>query len=391
MKNLKKSYLLTGLLVIVVALIYCGKSYWRESQFSSTTTNQLGLPKMQYPLDNPPTKEKIALGRKLFMDRRLSHNNTMSCAMCHVPEQGFTVNEIATAVGIEGRSSRRNAPTLLNVGYLNVLFHDGREFSLENQVLGPMLAFNEMGNPSIGQVIEKIRILDDYKGLFKAAFGADVSLDGITKAIATYERSLVAGNSTFDQWKYSKDKKALNPIEMKGFNIFMNKGSCVSCHRINEKEAIFTDQLFHNTGIGWLRNNKIVNKIVEKNTFTVRLAPGVEVEVAQDQLDSATEKPQNDVGRFEITEDPKDRWAYKTPTLRNIALTAPYMHDGSLATLEDVVDFYNKGGEDNPLKDTMLKPLGLSETEKYALVAFLKALTSYNIKQLEIEARAAAS
>jgi cytochrome c peroxidase len=391
MKALKKNYLFAGLLVILFLFIYYVGGGWWESKFSNTNTEQLGLPKMQYPSDNQPSKQKIVLGRKLFMDRRLSHNNTISCAMCHVPEQGFTVNEIATAVGIEGRTHRRNSPTIFNVGYLGALFHDGRESSLENQAIGPFLAFNEMGNPSIGHIIEKIKTLDDYNGMFEEAFGAEVSLDRVTKAIATYERSLVAGNSKFDRWNYGKDKKALNQIEINGFNIFMNKGRCVSCHSINEKDAIFTDQLFHNTGIGWSRNNRVVNNLYEKNTFTVRLAPGVEVQVANDQVDSAAEKPQNDVGRFEITEDPKDSWAYLTPTLRNVTLTAPYMHDGSLSTLEDVVDFYNKGGEDNPLKDAILKPLGLNEVEKHALVAFLKTLTGSNVKQLEVDARSATS
>lgn len=388
---LKKSYLFSGLLVVLLMFIYFGGDGWWEREFNNTHTEQLGLPKMQYPADNPSSKEKVVLGRKLFMDRRLSPNNTISCAMCHVPEQGFTVNEIATAVGIEGRTHRRSAPTILNVGYLGVMFHDGRENSLENQVIGPFLASNEMGNPSIGFVIEKIRALEDYKGMFEAVFGGEVNLDRVTKAIATYERSLVAGNSRFDQWYYGKNKNALNQIEINGFNIFMNKGRCVACHTINAKDAIFTDQLFHNTGIGWSRNNRVENKIYEKNTFTVRLAPGVEVQVAHDQVDSAAEKPQNDVGRFEITEDPKDSWAYLTPGLRNVTLTAPYMHNGSLSTLEDVVDFYNKGGEDNPLKDLILKPLGLNEAEKQSLVAFLKTLTGSNIKQLEVDARAAAS
>lgn len=349
----------------------------------------LGLPVMHHPKSNPPTDKKIALGRKLFMDRRLSHNNTISCAMCHVPEQGFTSNELATAVGIEGRSHRRNSPTIFNVGYYQFLFHDGREVTLEDQVIGPMLAFNEMGNPSIGHVIEKIRNFDDYEGMFEEAFGGSVSLEKVTKAIAAYERSFTSGNSRFDQWRYRGDKQALTKQEVHGFEVFNGKGGCVACHTINDQVALFTDQRFHNTGIGWARNNRVMKQEYESDTFPVELAPGVVVQVKHDHLETSSEKPQNDVGRFEITEDPEDSWKYKTPSLRNLVVSAPYMHDGSLTTLEAVVAFYNKGGEENPKKDPLLKPLNLSKQEQNALVAFLKTLTGDNIEQLEQEARAA--
>lgn len=378
-------------IIVLVAAMYTGQE--RKYQLNMVEpvqqkhVEQLGLPDMVHPPDNLPTKEKIALGRKLFMDRRFSHNNTISCAMCHVPEQGFTVNELATAVGIEGRTNRRNAPTILNVGYLNRLFHDGREYTLENQVIGPIVAFNEMGNPSVGYVIEKIHTLPDYKGMFEAVFGGPANIERFSQAIGAYERTLVSGNSKFDQWYYAKNKNALNQTEINGFKIFTGKGNCIACHSITNEAALFTDQSFHNTGIGWARNNEVVNGVHESATFPVRLAPGVVVQVANNQVEKASEKPQNDVGRFEITEDPKDSWSYKTPSLRNVAITAPYMHDGSLRTLEEVVEFYNKGGEDNPYKDPLLKPLNLSADEMKALVSFMKALTGSNVKQLEQEAR----
>jgi cytochrome c peroxidase len=357
---------------------------------SVVTQNEvLGLPAMTHPKDNTPSAKKIALGRKLFMDRRLSHNNTISCGMCHVPEQGFTSNELATAVGIEGRSHRRNTPTIFNVGYYKFLFHDGRELTLEDQVIGPLLAFNEMGNPSIGHVIEKIRNLDDYAGLFEEVYGSEVTLERVSHAIAAYERTFISGNSRFDQWHYGGDSNALTKQEVQGFEIFNGKGGCVTCHTINEKTALFTDQSFHNTGIGWARNNKVIKKEYESDTFPVQLAPGVIVQVKYEQLETSSEKPENDVGRFEITEDPKDSWKYKTPSLRNLVVTAPYMHDGSLSTLEEVVSFYDKGGDDNPEKDSLLKPLDLSQDDQKALVAFLKTLTGDNIKLLEQEARAA--
>ncbi len=170
----------------------------------------LGLPALPVPADNPLTAEKVALGRRLFYDRRLSLNNTVSCAMCHIPEQGFTNNELATAVGIEGRTVRRNAPTIYNTAYHERLFHDGRETRLEQQIWGPLLARNEMGNPSIGSVVERIRETADYEGLFEAAFPErGLAMETIGMAFASYERTLVSGNSPFDRWYYVRDEAAL--------------------------------------------------------------------------------------------------------------------------------------------------------------------------------------
>jgi len=386
----KLSYLIiTILLAVLFILFYQGYHNSKPVKPILFSEQQLGLPVMSIPNDNQLSEKKVALGRKIFMDRRLSHNNTISCAMCHVPEQGFTSNELATAVGIEGRTGRRNSPTILNAGYIEKLFHDGRESSLENQVISPLTAFNEMGNPSIGYVIDKVRSLADYKNLFEDAFNGPVSLERFSQALAAYERTLVSGNSRFDQWYYGKNKNALNQNEIDGFKLFTGKAGCVSCHTLDSKAAVFTDQSFHNTGIGWSRNNAVNNKIFKEKKIKVRLAPGVEVVVDQNHFDDASEAPQNDVGRFEITEDPKDSWAYKTPSLRNVEITGPYMHDGSLLTLEDVIDFYNVGGEDNPYKDRLMRPLGLTSTEKESLVSFLKALTGSNVKQLEKDARSA--
>jgi cytochrome c peroxidase len=343
----------------------------------------LGLPPMVVPEDNPLTAQKVSLGRKLFFDRRLSPNGTMSCAMCHVPEQGFTAHELATPVGIEGRSVRRNAPTVLNAGWLKRLFHDGREISLENQVWGPLLAANEMGNPSIGYVIERIRSLADYAGLFEAAFeGKGVSAERIGAALASYERTLAAGGSRFDRWRYGASTTALDPRERLGFEIFAGKGRCTACHLVGEKSALFTDDGFHNTGVGWRRSFGSAEKT------RVELAPGRYAELDRRTLESFSEAPAKDVGRYEITLDPKDRWAYRTPSLRNVALTAPYMHDGSLPSLEAVVEFYDRGGIDNPEKSPLVAPLGLSAEERAALVAFLKTLSGSGIEALVAEARA---
>lgn len=343
----------------------------------------LGLPSMYVPQNNPLTQEKIDLGRQLFIDRRLSHNNTMSCAMCHVPEQGFTSHELGTAIGLQGRTTQRNTPTTFNVGYHRSLFHDGREPHLEDQVWGPLLAKNEMDMPSIGYVVEKVRLLPEYKDLFEAAFGGPATAERIGFALASYQRTLVSGNSRFDRWYYGGDKKALNTLEQRGFDVFRDKGRCITCHTVGEKHALFTDHKFYNTGIGWERT-----MFPERASYRVQLAPGVFINLKSELLQSF-EKPLPDVGRYEVTLNPKDSWAYRTPMLRNVELTAPYMHEGSLSTLEEVVDFYDKGGIDNPEKTPLLVPLKLTAAEKSALVAFMKTLTGDNTAALVLDARKA--
>ena len=371
------SVVLAGLALAAGTRIYAG-----DLPATPRTDAWLGLPAMAVPADNPVTPAKVALGRKLFLDRRLSPNGTMSCAMCHVPEQGFTANELATSVGIEGRSGRRNAPTVLNVAWQKRLFHDGREVSLEDQVWGPLLAANEMGNPSIGYVIERIAGLEDYRGLFEVAFdGRGPSATRVGDALASYQRTLVAGGSRFDRWRFGGDAVALNDIEKAGFALFMGKGRCAACHRIGEREALFTDHGFHNTGIGWRRTFGIPERT------RVEIAPGVHAELDRRTVESFSEPPTKDVGRYEITLDPRERWAYKTPSLRNVALTAPYMHDGSLQSLEAVVEFYDRGGIDNPEKSALIAPLGLTVPERAALVAFLRTLTGSTVATLAADAR----
>ena len=344
----------------------------------------LGLPALPVPKNNQPTAAKIHLGRKLFYDRRLSLNNTQSCAMCHVPEQGFTNNEMATAVGIEGRSVRRNTPSLYNSGYAQLLFHDGRENSLEQQVWGPLLAHNEMANPSIGYVIDKLKHYPDYRGLFEQAFGKPAGMETIGMALASYQRALNSGNSAFDRWYYRKQSKALDAKAQRGYQLFIGKAACVACHHINKQNALFTDQQLHNTGIGYGEAMQ-----ASDHNQTVQLAPQVFTELSKQTLDSVSEKPSNDLGRYEISQNPADRWKYKTPSLRNIALTAPYMHNGSLRSLKDVVAFYNQGGIANDNLDNLIKPLNLNSEESDALVAFLQALTGDNINELVGDAIAA--
>jgi len=344
----------------------------------------LGLGAVPVPVDNPSSKAKISLGRQLFYDRRLSLNNTFSCAMCHIPEQGLTNNEMATAVGIEGRTVRRNSPTLYNIAYAKTLFHDSRENNLEQQVWGPLLAHNEMGNPSIGVVVDKIKSIADYNRQFTRIFGKGPGMETIGMAIASYERSLNSANSAFDRWYFGHDKSALNAQEQRGFKLFTGKANCASCHSIAKNHALFTDHDNHNTGIGY---REAMSK--PSDTQPLQVAPGVYLNVASSLIAKVSAAKTNDLGRYEITQDPQDRWKYKTPTLRNISLTAPYMHNGSLTTLREVVEFYNRGGVTNENLDPLIKPLQLTEAEVDDLVAFLPTLTGDNVQELVADAFAA--
>ena len=342
----------------------------------------LGLPPIPVPPGNPVTIEKVELGRLLFFDRRLSHNDTFSCAMCHVPEQGFSSNELATAVGIEGRTVRRNAPTIYNVAYLERLFHDGRETTLEQQIWGPLLAHNEMGNPSVGQVIEQVGSIANYRERFARAFdGRPPSMETLGLALASYQRLLVSANSPFDRWYFGKDEQALSDEQKAGFALFTGKAGCSACHLVNSEWALFTDNRMHNTGVGYRRS-----MAKPPATSRVQIAPGEYIEVRSDVVAEASEPVPNDLGLYEITENPDDRWKYRTPSLRNIALTAPYMHDGSLSTLESVIDFYDGGGVENDLRDPLLRPLGLSGEEAQQLASFLRALTGDNVDALVADA-----
>ncbi|WP_245969754.1 cytochrome-c peroxidase [Thiocapsa rosea] len=337
-------------------------------------TPPLGLPPVPEPADNPLTAQKIALGRKLFFDRRLSLNGTQSCAICHIPEQGFTSNELATAVGLEGRDVGRNTPTLYNVAYRRVLFHDGRERTLEHQAWQPMINPLEMANPSIGHVLARLRDLPDYAGLFELALdGRPATMDGVGMALASYQRTLVSADSPFDRWYFGGDADALSKSAQRGFALFTGDAGCHACHIVGEDHALFTDDGLHNTGTGYARDMAPTHASAPR---PVTLAPGVFGTLSPAALASVSRPGRShDLGRYHITGDPADRWRFRTPSLRNVTLTAPYMHDGSLRTLAEVVDFYDRGGEPNPLQDPRLRPLGLTPEARSDLVAFLESLT----------------
>jgi cytochrome c peroxidase len=340
----------------------------------------LGLPAVPVPAANPPSAASIALGRKMFFDRRLSFNGTLSCAMCHIPEQGFTQYELKTPVGIEGRFVKRNAPSLYNVAYRRHLFHDGRESSLENQVWQPLLRENEMANPSIGFVLDTLRAAEDYSGLFEAAFGRGPGMETVGMALASYERALLSANSDFDRWYFKGEADAMDAAAQRGFELFRGKG-CSSCHTLAEDHALFSSDKFYDTGIGWAR----AMLASPDQGRAVRLAPGVAVVPAV----SFASPNSNDVGRYEATGRPEDRWLYRTPSLRNVALTAPYMHDGSFPDLPSVLAYYNGGAQPHAGLDPRLQPMNLDGGQLADLQRFLESLTGNNIELLRADGRAA--
>lgn len=336
----------------------------------------LGLPPLPESVQ-PLHPEAVALGRDLFFDRRLSVNGTLSCGMCHIPEQGFTQNELRTPIGLEGRTVRRNAPTLYNVAYRSTLFHDGREGTLEAQIWAPLLAANEMGNADPAGVLERVAKLDDYASRFAATYEAGLNARTLGQVLASYQRSLLSGNSAFDRWYYGHDPAALGAEARRGFQVFQESG-CAACHTIGEHHALFTDDDFHNTGIAH-------RAAATSRPTRIQLAPGIFTE-----LTVTVEVPRlADDGRFEVTGLEADRHRYRTPTLRNVALTSTYMHDGSLPTLAAVVDYYDSGGSAAPGQDPRIRPLGLAASDKAALVAFLESLTGSDVGALAADARSA--
>ena len=326
----------------------------------------LGLPALR-----PPPAAQVALGRKLFFDRRLSINGTLSCAMCHVPAQAFTVNELRTSVGMEGVSLRRNAPTLLNVAHVRHLFVDGRTGSLEAQALKPLTHPDEMANPSLGALMARIDSLRDYRPFLRTAFGSPLATPTrVGTALAAYQRTLIAGDSAFDRWHFGRQADALGALEQRGFALFQQHG-CVRCHLIGTNDAHFTDHAFHNVGV------QARSVALRERTVDVTLAPGLAAQVTPQTLRGIGVQDADDLGRFEVTRRAVDQRAFRTPSLRNVALTAPYMHDGSFDTLADVVDYYAQGGTPgDPQQDPRILPLALEAADRRALVAFLQSLTS---------------
>jgi cytochrome c peroxidase len=287
----------------------------------------LGLPAVPIPKDNAWTAAKAQLGKQLYFDPRLSRDNTVSCASCHDPKLGYS-NGAAVATGIDGQKGGRSAPTVVNTAYGVLQFWDGRASGLEDQALGPVQNPIEM-NLTLDEAVARLSKIPGYQKQFQAVFGTPVTSVGIARAIASYERTILCGNSPYDKYM-AGDKSALSAAANRGRELFFGKAHCSACH----SGPNFTDNGFHNLGVGM-------------------------------------DQPKPDEGRAAVSGQRGDTGAFKTPTCREVARTAPYMHDGSLKTLEDVVEHYNKGGVANPYLDEEIYPLNLTDEEKQDLIAFM--------------------
>jgi cytochrome c peroxidase len=330
----------------------------------------LGLPPVPVPEDNPQSPEKIALGKKLYEDKRFSGNGTVSCATCHDPAKAF-VDGLPVSEGINKLKGTRNAPTVINSAYYTSQFWDGREPDLEGQAKGPFINPIEHGLDNHQFIVDVIRKDSSYHGEFKRVFGVgpdEITIDHVVKAIASFERTVISGDSAFDRFQYGGDKAALSEAAQRGLELYKGKARCQECHAIESDHAIFTDNKFHNLGVGFKKIQPRLREIVKE--FRMAKKQGREPDQS---LFSAEES--SELGHFVVSMKTSDLGAFKTPTLRNIAVTGPYMHDGSMETLEEVMELYNKGGEKNPFLGSVLE-LDLTEEEIADVIEFLKSLTS---------------
>lgn len=302
------------------------------------------------PAANPQTPEKIELGKKLFFDRRLSGDGTMSCSTCHDPEKGFS-DDLAISLSYPTTRNWRNSPTLINVGFQKFLFHDGRAHTLEEQALFPMMSAFEM-NRNLDFVEEVIRSVPEYVEAFRKVFGGEVSRERMAMALAAFERTLVSVNSPLDRF-LNGDKKALSREARKGYDLFTGKGKCTDCH----DGVNLADNKFYALNVPENEEQEKDPRVAATRRFVAKISH------YEDYLNL-----KEDPGRYLVTKDRKDWKAFRTPTLRDIARTGPYMHNGIFETLEQVIEFLDQGGGKG---NTALKPLHLSIEEKKALKAFL--------------------
>jgi len=346
---------------IIIGLIFSG---------SLLADPYLGLPPLKPPENNPQTAEKIALGRLLFNDPRFSADGSVSCAGCHHSNKAFT-DGLPVARGLNGQAGTRNTPTVINAAFYETLFLDGRTISLEEQALGPFVNPVEHGLLNHQAIVDVIRQDSNYLQQFNKVFAVqanEITIELVVKAIASFERTLIAGNSPFDRYLFGRNHSALSSSAERGLGIFKRKGNCVTCHEISWNNALFTDNRFYNIGVSFKRLNPILDDFITA------------VNLGKNPDDfPLTAVQRSELGRFNVTKELTDSGKFKTPTLRNIALTAPYMHDGSIKTLAEVIDHYDKGGDKNRFIDTKIFPLHLTQQEKADLLAFMQALTSLQI------------
>jgi cytochrome c peroxidase len=305
----------------------------------------IGLPPINFP-GGPPTEGAFELGRRLFYDKNLSLDGSVSCASCHNPRFGFSDNR-PVSEGVGGRKGARNSPTIFNAAYGQIFRWDGGAATLEAQLAIPIAETNEMAHsPAVLET--KLRDNSIYRSMFERAYGPGfITFDKIAKALAVFERLVLSGNSLYDRYAYLGNRKMLSQSAIHGLEIFTGRGNCAVCHQLGKEFALFTDGGFHNLGVGVDARGRMA-----------------------------------DLGRYNVTKVEADKGAFKTPTLRNITQTRPYMHDGSLASLAEVVEFYNAGGRRNPHQSKLIRPLNFDAQDKIDLLAFLEALTGEPIPHI---------
>jgi cytochrome c peroxidase len=324
----------------------------------------------EIPADNPPTEAKVELGKKLYFDARLSSDGSVACATCHAPQSGFAdPRGKPTSAGVGGQLGTRNSPTTLNALFLSAQFWDGRAATLEEQSLQPFINPVEMGIADHAALVAKLSALAEYGPLFQKAFGSqEVTAARIGQALASFERTLVALAAPIDRY-LAGEQTAISDSAKRGWALFNGKARCNTCHGWVEAFPLFTDELYHNIGVG------------VKNVDFAAIAARAAQATTPEQIDALAlqDAEASELGRYLVSREQKDIGAFKTPQLRNVDRTAPYMHDGSQATLADVIEFYDKGGETNPYLDGGIRPLALTTPEKADLVELMKTFTSTDL------------
>ena len=324
------------------------------------------------PPDNAITDAKAKLGDMIFDEKRVSADNSVACNTCHSPRNGFTTHT-ETSRGVGDQLGKRNAPSILNAMFYKSMFWDGRAATLEEQSTLPILNPVEMGQKNPDDVVAKLAAIPEFVEAFQKVFGRPPNWEDMGKALAAFERTRLSTEAPFDRFLHG-DQKALNASQQRGWALFTGKARCASCHTYDPALPLFGDNGFHNTGVA--AGKQDFNRLAARAAKSA--AAGNKAEL--DKL--ALETDYSDLGRFLVTRKREDIGAFKTPFLRDVLLTGPYMHDGSLETLWDVVEFLNKGGGRSPFLDAETKPLGLTANEVDDLVNFLSALTSDRFSEL---------